>query len=349
MTATTRKAAPRKAGTRQSARRKAPAGPPADEARETYRLMTLARQFEEQLGEVFASGRLAGWFHSCIGHEATGANYRALLREDDHLVPYHRSRVSLFAKGMTPLEVALELMGRAAAPSRGRGGDGHMVHAGRRICGMSGVLGASIPIAVGLAYASQLRGTDEVTISSFGEGTSNRGAVFEGMNLAAIWDLPVVFVCENNLYAEFSAAKDQMRITDVADRAAGVGILGVVVDGNDPDASRVVLAEAIERARSGGGPTLVEAKTYRLKGHYEGDPQGYRPRSEIEEWAARDPLPTYRARLIERDVLTDETADALEREAGDEVRAAIAEALDAPLPTETEIVGGVYEQELETA
>ncbi|MEA2171314.1 MAG: acetoin:2,6-dichlorophenolindophenol oxidoreductase subunit alpha [Solirubrobacteraceae bacterium] len=307
---------------------------------DTYRLMVVARQFEEQLRQIFADGKLGGWFHSCAGHEATGAAIAACLGPLDHLVPYHRSRVSVLGKGM-PLEaLALEMMGRGTSPTLGRAGETHINHAASRIYGTTGVLGANIPIASGVAYAVQLQGADEVVVVGFGDGTTNRGAFHEGLNLAAIWDLPVVFVCENNLYAEFSAMKDQMRITDIADRAGSYGMPGIVVDGNDVDAAFEVLSTAVARARAGDGPTLVEAKTYRQRGHYEGDPESYRDAAEVAEWAARDPLILSRRRLLEQG--TSETElETLEAEATAEVAAAMDHALAAPMPTEAEAFGAV--------
>jgi acetoin:2,6-dichlorophenolindophenol oxidoreductase subunit alpha len=335
------------ATTRTTAKPTAGGAPPApvfdaEQARDIYRLMSLARQFEEQLGEVFASGKLAGWFHSCVGHEATGATLRTYLRETDHLIPYHRSRVALFAKGMTAREVAAEMMGRTTAQSKGRGGDGHIVHPGRRIYGMSGVLGASIPIAAGVAYGAKLRGEGEVVISSFGDGTSNRGAVAEGLNLAAVSDLPIVFIVENNLYGEFTPLRDVMRAEHISDRAPGFGIPSAIVDGNDPEASQPAIAAAVQRARDGGGPTLIEALTYRLKGHYEGDPQAYREKDEIAEWTQRDPVLRFRERLVADGRATDEQLSALETEVAAEVTDAMEYGLGSPMPTAEEIVGDVY-------
>jgi acetoin:2,6-dichlorophenolindophenol oxidoreductase subunit alpha len=315
-----------------------------DEALAVYRLMSTARQFEEQLAAIFAAGKLAGWFHSCVGHEAVGSVFGTVLRADDHLVPYHRSRASLFAKGMTPLEVALELMGRAASPSAGRGGDGHVIHPARRVYGMTASLGAGIPIASGIAYGARLRGTDEVVLCDFGDGTSNRGAVQEGLNFAAIWDLPVVFVCENNLYGEFTPFRDVLRADNVSDRAAGLGMASAIVDGNDPEAVRPVLAEAVERARAGGGPTLIEAKTYRLRGHYEGDPQDYREKDEILAWSERDPVVSFARRLSEDGRAEAARLAAIDAEIAAELEATLAEALASPLPDPEAIVGGVYSE-----
>lgn len=314
----------------------------AEEARGVYRMMSLARQFEEQLGEVFASGKLSGWFHSCVGHEATGAALHTFLRDTDHLVPYHRSRVALFSKGMTPREVAAEMMGRTTAQSKGRGGDGHLVHPERRIYGMSGVLGASTPIAAGVAYGAKLRGEGEVVINGFGDGTSARGAVFEGLNLAMVADLPVVFVVENNLYGEFTPLRNVLRAEHISDRAAGFGMPSAIVDGNDPEACRAVMAAAVERARAGGGPTLIEAKTYRLKGHYEGDPQSYRDKAEIAEWTGRDPVEGFRERLLDDGRADAGQLDAIDAEVAEEVTDAMTFGLDSPLPTKEEIVGDVY-------
>lgn len=317
-----------------------------EDALTLYRLMYLARRFEESLADIFAGGQLAGWLHSCIGHEAIGAAFALILREGDYLVPYHRSRASLFAKGMSARDVAAELMARGSAQSRGRGGDGHIVHPALRIGGMSGSLGASVPIAAGMAYAAKLRDAGEVVLSAFGDGTANRGAVHEGINLAAIWALPVVFVCENNMYAEFSPIRDQMGAEHVIDRAPGYGVPGVIVDGNDPEAVLAVLTGAVDRARSGEGPTLIEAKTYRLRGHYEGDPQAYRDKEEIAAWVQRDPVPRFRARLGELGV-EDDVVTSLESEVDAEVADAMQWALAEPLPPAEQLSGDVYAQDAE--
>jgi pyruvate dehydrogenase E1 component alpha subunit len=308
----------------------------------TYRLMFQAREFEQQLGAIFAAGKLGGWFHSCIGHEATGAAVAAALRATDHLVPYHRSRVSVLGKGMPLAALALELMGRATSPTRGRAGETHINYAPARIYGTTGVLGANIPIAAGIAYSIQLRDRDEVVACGFGEGTTNRGAFHEALNLAAIWDLPVIFICENNLYAEFSAMRDQMRIADIADRASAYGIPGEIVDGNDPDAAFEVISAAVDRARAGRGPTLIEAKTYRLRGHYEGDPQQYRDQQEVEAWTLRDPVVTYRKRILANAVIAEHGLVELEGAEADKVATALAGALQAPLPSESDALGDVY-------
>jgi pyruvate dehydrogenase E1 component alpha subunit len=306
-----------------------------------YRLMFLARRFEERLGDIFAAGKLAGWFHSCIGHEATGAAISQCLTERDSIVPYHRSRVSVLGKGLPPEALAAEIMGRVTSPGGGRGGEAHVMSAKYRIFGTGGVLGAGIPIAAGLGYAARCRGTDEVVVGGFGEGTSNRGAFHEGLNMAAIWKLPVLFVCENNLYAEFSPISEQMVLENVADRAVAYGMPGVIVDGNDPEAVHEVVAAAIARARKGEGPTLIEAKTYRQHGHYEGDPQAYREKAEMDSWRERDPVLGYRSRLL-GDGIKSEEIERIEEAADDEVAAAMEAALEQPLPEAEDVLGGVY-------
>lgn len=310
-----------------------------------YTLMMTGRQFELQMAEIFASGDLGGWFHSCLGHEATGSVLSILLRESDHLVPYHRSRVSAIGKGMAVRDLAAEIMGRADSPSRGRAGETHINDVAHRLYGTTGVLGSNIPIGTGVAYGLQVLGRDEVVACGFGEGTTNRGAFHESLNMAAIWDLPIVFICENNLYAEFSAAKDQTRITDIADRSVGYGIPGVVVDGNDPDALYPVLREAIDRARRGDGPTLVEAKTYRQSGHYEGDPQSYRDKAEMAEWIERDPVTTFRRRLIEDGTVSEEQMSDIDEEVTSEVGSVLADARAAQAAGADEVFGAVYAQE----
>ena len=310
-----------------------------DEALRVYGVMATARVLEQRLAKAYADGELPGWIHSCEGHEAFGGAVAVSVAERDHLVPHYRSRPEQLGKGMSVREVLAEVFATVRAASKGRGGETHVSSVPHRIYGMTGVLGSNIPLATGVAYASKMRGTDEVTLCTFGDGTANRGAFHEALNLAAIWDLPVVFVCENNAYAEMSPISAVLRVPDIAARAAGYGIPGVVVDGHDPEAVSEVLREAVAAARA-GRPSLVEAKMVRRRGHWEGDPQGYRAPEELRGLDAIDPVATYRARLARR--VEAERLDVLEEAARREVEDALAWAAASPLPTAEDVTTGVY-------
>lgn len=298
-----------------------------------FRYVLLARRFEERLIDLFAAGRLKGWVHSGLGQEATGAGAAIALRREDYLVPYHRSRVSLLAKGMALAPMMAELCGRTTGCCGGFAGEAHMADPDLRILGAGGIIGSPIPIAIGLAYAARLRGAGEVVLCGFGDGATSRGAFHEAVNMAAVMNLPVVFLCENNEYAEFSPASVQMRVKTVAERAAAYGIPGITVDGVDALAVNAVVAPALERARSGGGPTLIEAMTTRWRGHYEGDPQRYRDPQEAEAALRRDALAVLTGRLQAAGVLTTAALAQRETEVTAEIDAAVQAAFEAPEPT----------------
>lgn len=306
------------------------------------RVMFLARTLEERLLELFAAGKVAGWIHSGVGQEATGAVLGSVLKESDYLVPYHRSRSSLLGKGLDVKTLIAEILGRTTGCCKGKGGEAHIGVPHLGILGTGGIIGSNIPIALGIAYAIKLKKSDQVVACGFGEGGSNRGAFHESLNMASLWSLPVVFICENNRYAEFTPVERQMKIQDVAQRAAGYGIPGVVVDGNDVDSVYPELEKALKRARSGEGPTLIESKTYRIRGHYEGDPLRYRPKEELEEWKNRDPVIIMRSKLVEKQYLTGEEIEALEKDIEKEVEEAIDYALNSPFPAKEDILADVY-------
>jgi TPP-dependent pyruvate/acetoin dehydrogenase alpha subunit len=316
--------------------------PDPDLALRIHRSLLLARRFEERLIELFAGGRLKGWIHSGLGQEATGAGAAAALRREDYLVPYHRSRVSLLVKGMPLAAMMAEICGKVTGCCGGFAGEAHLADPEARILGAGGVIGSPIPIAAGIAYAARLRGAGEVVLCGFGDGATSRGAFHEAVNLAAVMSLPVVFLCENNQYAEFSPASVQMRVKTVAERAAAYGIPGVTVDGADALAVNAVVAPALDRARSGGGPTLVEALTTRWRGHYEGDPQRYRDPQETEAVQHRDGLAILTGRLEAAGVLTAARLGQLETEVRAEIDGAVTAAFDAPEPTLDDLRRIVY-------
>lgn len=307
-----------------------------------YRTIVRGRAFEKMLEAMSAADKLAGWAHLGIGQESTGSAMSMLMRPEDYLVPYHRSRILLMGRGMPPELLLSEMMGRKTGMCDGLGGETHMMSAEYNLYGTGGLVGSQVPIAVGLAYGAKMDGKGAIAVCHFGEGTTARGPWHEAMNMAAVFELPLVFVCENNLYAEFTPLAGQMKVENVADRAAGYGMPGVVIDGNDPLEAYDVIGQAIERARAGGGPTLIEAKTYRHHGHFEGDMCLYRPEGELEEWLKRDPVVTFRKHLLDEGLATEAELDQMVQQAKEEMDAASDFAYNAPSPSVEDIRRPIY-------
>jgi pyruvate dehydrogenase E1 component alpha subunit len=283
---------------------------------EMYRTMVRIRRFEERVAREFADGNIPGSVHSYIGEEAVAAGAIAHLRTDDYILSTHRGHGHLIAKG------------------------GKTDHIG--ILGAMGIVGSGIPIATGAGLSAKMRGTDQATICFFGDGASNIGRFHEGINLASVWSLPVIFICENNLYAVSVPQSYSMKIRDIADRAVSYGIPGVAVDGMNVIAVYETVGEAVARARRGEGPTLVECKTYRYRGHAEGLPSPYRTKEEVEEWMKKDPIKTYTEKLIEMKVLTKKRADEIDQEMLDEMDQAVKFAQESPFPEPEETLENVY-------
>jgi TPP-dependent pyruvate/acetoin dehydrogenase alpha subunit len=304
-----------------------------------YRRMWLIRAFEERSTELFLAGELPGFLHSSIGHEAVCVGACASLRRDDYLTTTHRGHGDMIAKGARVDRMMAELYAKETGYCRGKGGSMHIFEFSLGVLGANGIVGGGLPIATGAALSAKLRGTDQVALSSFGDGATNQGAFHESLNLAATWQLPVIFLCQNNEYAESTPRLVQQRIVDIADRAAAYDMPGVVVDGMDVLAVRSTVSEAVERARSGGGPTLVEAKTYRFMGHYVGDPEPYRTKEEVEDRRKRDPILSFRARLVEEGLLEAEGDDPAELEA----RAALEEAVEFARASEPPALESAFE------
>ena len=290
-----------------------------------YRQMLVIRRTEEQLAKAYQAGLIHGACHTYIGEEAVATGVCAHLSHQDAVFSTHRGHGHALAKGVTPAAVMAELFGRVAGCSQGRGGSMHLFAPEVGMMGTSGIVGPCILQAAGAGYSFKLLGRDHVGVAFFGDGASNNGAFHEGLNMAGIWDLPALFICENNMYATEVPFAYATRNTDVAQRAAGYGIPGVAVDGNDVLAVYEAAGEALRRARSGGGPTLIECKTYRTRPHAEGMRDGsYRTPEEVESWKRRDPIQMlYTTLTTERLASTDELSgiDA-------EVQAQIAEAYE---------------------
>jgi TPP-dependent pyruvate/acetoin dehydrogenase alpha subunit len=262
-----------------------------------FRIMFTIRRFEETATQLLLEGRMQAGIHSSAGQEAVAAGVCAALLETDLITTNHRGHGHCIAKGVSVSAMMAELMGKVEGTNSGRGGSLHISDAGRGVLGANGIVAAGIPIAVGAAYAALTRNSGQVVASFFGDGAINEGAFHEAMNVAALWKLPVVFVCENNQYAEMTPQRVHSPTKDLWIRAAAYGMPGVGVDGNDVLAVLREAEEAVQRARRGDGPTLIECKTYRTRGHFEGDPEKYKDRDEAGRWAEKDPLQQLRAAI----------------------------------------------------
>ncbi|MFE2321012.1 pyruvate dehydrogenase complex E1 component subunit beta [Streptomyces sp. NPDC059441] len=294
---------------------------PADDLLEMYRRMRRIRRFEERASDLYKATEIPGFLHLSIGQEASAVGACWPLTERDGITSTHRGHGHVLAKGLDAAPMMAELMGKDAGTNRGRGGSMHIADPGLGIYGANGIVAAGLPIAGGVATAAKLRGRGDVVVAFFGDGAVAQGMFHEAVNLAAVWDLPVIFLCENNHYSEFSPAAEQHRAT-LAARAPGYGIGYEHVDGNDVLAVKTLMTDVVARLRAGGGPVLVEAETYRWHGHYEGDPERYRPAEEVEAAKERDPLLIARRHLAAAGVAT-ALVDAVDEEIDKEIEAAV--------------------------
>ncbi len=315
---------------------------PKARAMAMYRTMHLIRAFEERVAVAFAEGEIPGFIHLSVGQEAVSAGVCARLGADDLVAATHRGHGQCLAKGADPRRLMAELFGRKTGYCQGKGGSMHVCHMPAGILGTNGVVGANLPIAAGAALAAKLRDTRQVTVCFFGEGAANTGAAHEALNLASVWDLPVLFVCENNLYAEFTPQSVHTKATSIADRASAYRMPGSTVDGNDAVAVHDAAEAAIARARAGQGPTLIEALTYRHRGHHEGDPMKYRAKEEVDAWRRKDPIPRLRAWLSGRGFLTEADDARLVAEVTREVDEATEFARRSPWPAPADTLDDVY-------
>lgn len=319
--------------------------PPAETVLSLYRTMVLIREFELKAREVFRTGRMPGFIHVYIGEEAVAAGVCAQLRKDDYVASTHRGHGHALAKGVTPRAAMAELLGAVDGCSGGRGGTMHLYDPDCGFLGSNGVVPPGILIASGAALGATVRGGDQVAVSFFGDGGSNNGAFHEGINMAATWNLPVVFVCENNMYATEMPFSQATKNTNVASRAAAYGIPGVQVDGNNVLEVLREAGKAIERARRGEGPTLIECLTYRWFGHHEGDPgTSYREKDEIASWKARDPVKRLKTEAIDSGVATEQDFAAIDHEIDDVLEDAAQFALASPLESVETALRHVYQE-----
>lgn len=309
-----------------------------------YRQMVTIRKFEEKICNDYAKGLIPGLAHLYIGEEAVAVGVCSALNDEDYITSTHRGHGHCVAKGGDIPQMMAEIYGRTSGYCKGKGGSMHIADLNLGILGANGIVGAGIPIAVGAALSAKLRRTDQVAVSFFGDGATNQGAFHEGLNLASIWDLPVVFVCENNLYGLGTIQSRHQNIEDISIRATSYGIEGLTIDGNDVDEVYDAAVKAVEKARKGQGPTLLECKTYRWRGHHEGDPnQGakYRTKEEIETWQNKCPILN-----LEKKLLNEGADNSLLEKIQDEVQSEIDSAVDfsmtCTMPTLEEVLEDVY-------
>jgi 2-oxoisovalerate dehydrogenase E1 component len=309
---------------------------------EMYRTMVRIRAFEERAAKEFAMGNIPGHAHLYTGEEAVATGACANLRPDDYVVSTHRGHGHLIAKGGKTDRMMAEIFGKKTGYCKGKGGTMHIADTDIGMLGANGIVGAGITIAGGAALSAQKRQSGQVTVCFFGDGATNTSRFHEGLNLAACLNLPVVYVIENNSYAITVRISYACKIANISDRAAAYGIPGVTIDGNDVIAVYEAVKEAVDRARKGLGPSLIECKTYRWHGHFTGDPQIYRTKEEVEEWKKRDPIPMFRKKLVKMGLFTEGAADKINREMDEEIEKAVAFAQESPFPAPEETLCDVY-------
>ena len=314
----------------------------ADELLSLYEQMAVIRRTEKAAHDLFLAGLVKGTTHLAAGHEAVAVGASAALRPDDYVFATYRGHHHAMARGASPAECLAELMSKGTGLCKAKGGSMHLTKASRGMLGSYAIVGAHLPIAAGAAWSAQLRGSGQVAVAFFGDGATNIGAFHEALNLAAVWSLPVLFICENNLYMEYTPIGEVTAVANpAAGRAPAYGIPAEIVDGNDVVVVKDVVAAAAERARAGDGPTVIEALTYRHFGHSRTDPGTYRPAAEVEDWLRRDPLELARARLQALGMPAESVAVADER-AGQVVADAVAAAKAAPGPDPDDALTDVW-------
>ncbi|MFD1860794.1 thiamine pyrophosphate-dependent dehydrogenase E1 component subunit alpha [Aeromicrobium camelliae] len=314
----------------------------ADGLRDAYRMMRTIREFEERLHTEFATGDIPGFVHLYAGEEASATGVCTNLDGRDSIASTHRGHGHCIAKGVEVKGMMAEIYGKATGTCRGKGGSMHIADLSKGMLGANGIVGGGPPLICGTALAAKIQGTGGVSVAFFGDGASNQGTTLEAMNLAAVWNLPAIFVAENNGYAESTSSNWSVAADNIADRAAGFGMPGVIVDGFDFFAVHEAAGEAIARARAGGGPTLIEVKFTRYYGHFEGDQQTYRADEVAHAREELDCLKRFRARVIETGELTAAELDAIDAEVLQLIEESVTEAKAAPVPTADDLLTDVY-------
>ncbi len=314
----------------------------ADKLLWIYERMTLIREFEERVHVDFATGALPGFVHLYAGEEAVAVGVCANLTDDDFITSTHRGHGHCIAKGVDVRNMMAEIHGKATGACKGKGGSMHIADIDKGMLGANGIVGGGPPLACGVGLTAKLKGADQVSVCFFGDGASNQGTTLEGMNLAGIWRLPVIFVCENNRYAQSTGASYHVSGNDIAARARGFGIRAAAVDGMDVFAMYEAAHEAVERARRGDGPVFIEAQTYRKYGHFEGDSFLYRPEDEQESHRSRDCLQHFRGAVLAQQLLSESALAAVEQKVRDAIEEAVAFAGESPKPSPADTLTDVY-------
>ncbi|MDR1932309.1 MAG: thiamine pyrophosphate-dependent dehydrogenase E1 component subunit alpha [Spirochaetales bacterium] len=317
-----------------------------EKLQDMYLRMRKIREFETKAMGLFAEGKIPGFVHLYLGEESAATGVCFCLRDDDFITSTHRGHGHIIAKGGDLKFMMAELFGKETGYCKGKGGSMHIADRTKGILGANGIVGAGHSIAAGAGLSISCRKTDQVCVCFFGDGSTNQGTFHESMNLASIWKLPVVFVCENNNYGISMSQARHQAIKDIADRAASYGVPGIAVDGNDVLAVYEAASEAIARARKGLGPTLIECKTYRQRGHFEGDAGAYKPPEEQKEWLEKDPIPRFVKFLTENGFSAKEL-EAIDASVGQEIAAAIKFAEDSPYPAVEKTVEDIYSDIIE--
>lgn len=307
-----------------------------------YKEMWLIRYFDEKVDQFFAKAMIHGTTHLCVGQEATAAGAIAALQEMDQITSTHRGHGHCISKGADVSRMMAELFGKETGYCKGKGGSMHIADVEKGNLGANGIVGGGIPLAVGAALTSKMKNKGYVVLCYFGDGASNEGSFHEALNLASIWKLPVVFLCENNQYGMSGSVKEMTNIENIADRASSYGIPGKVVDGTDMIEIMNTVFEAVENARQGNGPSLIEAKTYRWKGHSKSDAKKYRTREEEWEWREKDAIKQYKELLIQEELLTEDRAAMLQEQAKQEIEDAVKFAENSPEPSIDSLLEDVY-------
>ncbi|MCW6508107.1 thiamine pyrophosphate-dependent dehydrogenase E1 component subunit alpha [Lichenifustis flavocetrariae] len=313
-----------------------------DALRDALKKMHLIRLFEEGAEKAYMRGLIHGTMHLSIGQEASAVGTCMPLSDADYITSTHRGHGHCIAKGADVGRMFAEFFGKETGYCHGRGGSMHIADVAKGNLGANGIVGGGIPIAVGAALSAKRRKTTQVVVSFFGDGANNEGAFHEALNMASVWKLPVVFVCENNRYGMSTSTERSTAVANVADRAVAYAMPGVIVDGNDFAAVAQASFDAVDRARRGEGPTLIESKTYRIRGHSRSDRNRYRTKEEIEEWRGRDPIVAFEKELLDLGLLTRDESEAVRAEAEREIEAAINFAAESPAPPLKDLTRFVY-------
>jgi pyruvate dehydrogenase E1 component alpha subunit len=314
----------------------------SDQLVELYRQMLLIRRFEEKSAEVYVAGKIGGFCHLYIGQEAVGVGAISAIRKDDYVLASYREHGLALAKGMSARSIMAELFGKATGCSKGKGGSMHMFEKALGFLGGHAIVGGQIPLATGTAFASKYLGSDQVTLCFFGEAAVNQGAFHESLNMAQLWKLPCIYICENNQYGMGTSLARAMSLSDIAQKACAYEMASEFVDGMDVLAVREATLRAVERARKDYLPTLLEIRTYRFMGHSMSDPGNYRTRAEIEKYQERDPIKLFTASLLEEKIVDDKALEKIDRKVREEVEDSLRFADESPLPDPDELYTDVY-------